>query len=1045
MSYLSLEHRVRRLRKRVSELEHWETRKSLPLDRWTVNGKPLAPGAAWPGLDGMFAFAHPAVTVPAEWPLERTRVRLELGGEGLLSITANGATKKFGLDPYHTSFPLPARQFTVAADCVARLPFGQPNRGARLARAEIAWIETDLADLILLVTQVTELAQVLGGYDVDQVPLEGYHPYRSHPDHSRPHEVVAPLISAAEAALYNLRWPTDTANYVARVAPSTESQSIWQLPKDLRSDPDGLGADAQASVVEARDMLRESLRVLSKQYPQAGSIAASGHAHIDLAWLWPIPETRRKAVRTFHTALDLMDRFPDYRFNQSTAQYYAWLEEDEPSLLPRIKEKVAAGQWEPIGAMWVEPDTNIPTGESLVRQLLYGIRYFDRLFGRDKRTNVNWLPDCFGFSPAFPQLLRLAHLDSFFTHKTNWSEKNKLRSDLFWWEGLDGSRVLMHTYDNPAGGYNGRVGPRAAVETWRNYQDKESNPESLLLFGWGDGGGGPTEDMLLRYAQLADFPAMPAMRQVNVAEWFSGIIERAEKTKKDLPVWVGEIYLEYHRGTLTTQGRTKYLHRRAERALITAETLASMAALLGAPKAPSLEKDWRVLLRNEFHDIIPGSSIREVYETAEAELAAVVATGVGAQQTHLTAIAGHIGKSGAKSALLVVNPDLSPRPLRLGSTEALPSGQKVEGGSVLAADRTIAGLSVATVTEANLAPTAGLSVGANFIENKYVRVELAADGTLKSVFDKRAGRECLAGRGNQIVAYVDKPRLFDAWDIEEDYTHQATEVKASGAAEIVERGPHRAAVRIVRKYGGSTIVQTVRLWANSPRVEFKTDIDWHDRRILLKANFPLAIRAETAIFECAHGVVRRPTHRNTSWDQPKFEVAAHRFVDLAEHGFGVALLNDGKYGHHALGNEIGISLLRSPVYPDTLADEGKQSFTYALLPHAGDWLTGGVLAEAEDLNQPLLCKAVKSADDATWTAVGVDGIALGLSGFKQAEDSDALILRTYEPAGARGTAKVSLPSGWSIKEEIDLIEEPAGAANLSFTPFQLHSWRIEKT
>lgn len=690
--------------------------------------------------------------------------------------------------------------------------------------------------------------------------------------------------------------------------------------------------------------------------------------------------------------------------------------------------------------MWVEPDTNMPTGESFVRQLLYGIRYFDKLFGRERRTTVNWLPDCFGFSPAFPQLLRLAGLDSFFTHKTNWSERNKLPSDLFWWEGLDGSRVLMHTYDNPAGGYNAWIGPRAAVETWRNYQDKESNPESLLLFGWGDGGGGPTENMLQRVGQLTDFPAMPTLRYVNVAEWFSDIKNRVGEK---LPVWVGEIYLEYHRGTLTTQGRTKYLHRRAERALITAETLASMAAMLGDSIAPSLEEHWRVLLRNQFHDIIPGSSIREVYETAEGELSNVVTAGTAAQRTHLDAIAGRIGKSGANRALLVVNPDLSMRPLRIVSSEALASGQKVESGSVIAADREIPALSAAIVVETNLKPPPGLAVGENFLENRFVRVDLSHDGTLKSVFDKRAGRECLAGRGNQIRAYVDKPRLFDAWDIEEDYTAQSEEIVSSGPAEIVERGPHRAALRIARKFGGSSIMQTIRLWANSPRLEFKTDVDWHDRRILLKANFPLAIRAETAIFECAHGIVRRPTHRNTPWDQAKFEVAAHRFVDFAEHGFGVALLNDGKYGHHALGNEIGISLLRSPVNPDALADEGLQSFTYALLPHAGDWLTAGVLAEAEDLNQPLLIKAIAATDEATWSAATIEGIALGLSGLKPAEDGTALILRTYEPAGARGRAKVTLPPGWEIAEEVNLLEERTGPASLTFTPFQVHSWRLK--
>ncbi len=917
MSYLNLEHRLRRLRKRVGELEWWAARQTKVLDRWTFDGKPLRLGEAWPSREGTHVFAHPSVELPKSWPVEHTRARLDLGGEGLLAIkSGRGAETKYGLDPYHTSFPVSGRTFSISADCVARLPFGVPSRDARLKRAEIAWIESDLADFILLVTQIAELAQILGGYAIDQIPLEPHHPYRPHPDHSRPHDVAAPLIGAAEAALHLLRWPSDTATYIARIAPSPEQQNLWALPRDLAEAPAPLGTDAVASVVEARAMLVGALRELSEQYPQAGSIALSGHAHIDLAWLWPIDETRRKAVRTFHTAIDLMDRFPDYRFNQSTAQYYAWLEEDDPGLLERIRKKVAGGQWEPIGAMWVEPDTNMPTGESFVRQLLYGIRYFDNAFGKKKRTRVNWLPDCFGFSPALPQLLRLAGLDSFFTHKTNWSERNKLPSDLFWWEGLDGSRVLMHTFDNPAGGYNGWIGPRAAVTTWQNYQDKESFPESLLLFGWGDGGGGPTENMLQRIGQLADFPAMPALRSVNVSAWFGEILERAGDGAK-LPVWVGEVYLEYHRGTLTTQGRTKFLHRRAERALITAETLASMAAMLGAPLAPSIEKHWRVLLRNEFHDILPGSSIREVYEQAESELSDVVAAGMAAQRSHLDEIAKRFVKRGAERTLLIVNPDLSARPLRVLTDEDLPGGQAVAGGNVLAADSVVPGLSVSTLVADGMKTAEGSKVGRSFLENRFVRVELTRDGTLKSVFDKRAKRECLAGRGNQIRAYVDKPRLFDAWDIEEDYIEESEEILATAPAEIVERGPHRAALKIVRKFRQSTITQTVRLWSNSPRIEFKTDIDWHERRILLKANFPLAIRTEIAIFECAHGVIRRPTHRNTPWDQAKFEVAAHRFVDLAEHGFGVALLNDGKYGHHALGNEIGISLLRSPVNPDT--------------------------------------------------------------------------------------------------------------------------------
>ena len=378
------------------------------------------------------------------------------------------------------------------------------------------------------------------------------------------------------------------------------------------------------------------LKALRDRYPQTGALALTGHAHLDLAWLWPLAETRRKAIRTFSSVIGLMDRYPDFRFNQSTAQLYAFLETDDPALFTQIKERVASGQWEPIGGMWVEPDTNMPTGESLVRQLLYGQRYFERTFGR--RHTVCWLPDCFGFSPALPQILRLAGIDSFFTIKVNWSETNQMPFDLFWWQGLDGSRVLAHTFKNPAGGYNSKTDLVAVIETWRNFAGKHLNPESLLCFGHGDGGGGPTEEMLTRQHQLADFPVVPSLRSVNVTDWFASTRDQVAANPK-LPTWVGEIYLELHRGTLTSQGRTKFLHRRAERALITAETISSIATLLGGPVAPSLEEHWRVLLRNQFHDILPGSSIREVYEQTEAELAEVIAAGATVVDDQLSAIA----------------------------------------------------------------------------------------------------------------------------------------------------------------------------------------------------------------------------------------------------------------------------------------------------------------------------------------------------------------------------------------------------------------------
>ena len=1040
-SYLSLEQRLRRLAKRLEELELWVARETLPLDQWTLDGTAIAPGTPWQDTGTPCSFHHPQIAVPTQWPLTETRLHLWLGGEGLVRVTGDGDAASFGLNPNHRAYPLTSRRFHIDADCVARLEQGVPNRNAALGETQLVWLEVDLADFIRMQRQIIELVRTLGGHDVEPWPLPDYFPSRKHPDHSRPHEVTGPILDAAEAAFHRLQWPTETTAYLGRVTASVESRNIWTLSHLPQTTPQPLTDQARASVIVARDHLRNALIALKTRFPQTGAIAVTGHAHIDLAWLWPMTETRRKAVRTFHSVIDLMQRFPEFRFNHSTAQLYDFIGQDDPALLAAITDRVAAGQWEPIGAMWVEPDTNMPCGESLIRQLLYGIRYFDRQFGRDKRSTVCWLPDTFGFSPVLPQLLKGAGMTAVFTIKTNWSEKNKLPHDLFHWQGLDGSAVIMHTFENPANGYNAELGPRATLGTWANYQDKGLMPESLLAFGYGDGGGGPTEDQLLRARQLADFPAVPALRQVNVTDWFHSIQDRLTD---ELPKWVGEIYLEYHRGTLTTQSSTKYLHRRAERALITAEILSSLATLAGAPLTASLEQDWHILLRNEFHDILPGSSIRQVYEVAEAELAQVIATGHARQSEALTTLAHQIGGGSGAPGLIIANPDTSARPLRLYSQSPLPGGQKVADGHVLAAPVMVGGLSVLATNPANLPLSSGLSVSPLRLENDFVKVRLNPDGTLASLYDKRMGRECLSGRGNRIMAYTDKPRYFDAWDIEEDYAEGGVELLAAGPAEVVEKGPHRVSVRIRRAFGTSTFTQTVRLWANSARVEFKTEIDWHDRRILLKARFPLNIHAEHATFECACGVIQRPTHRNTPWDMAKYEVAAHRFVDLSEPGFGIALLNDGKYGHDVLGNDLGISLLRSPVFPDLLADEGYQSFTYALLPHPGDWLTGGVLAEAEDLNQPLSAMTAPVAQDRQWQAISGTG-PLAMSGLKPAEDGTGLILRLYEPAGGRATPDLTLPQGWSVAGEVNLLEEPQPTAAPTFTPFQIRSLHLRRT
>ncbi|MEF2070087.1 alpha-mannosidase [Consotaella aegiceratis] len=1003
---LTLEQRLVRLRVRADELEHWRERERAAVDGWTFDGEPLGQGGFWPRRDGVVHLAAD-VTVPEHWPVEETELALDLGGESLIALVpTKGETTHFGLDPFHQRFPVPAHQFRVETDSVARLPFGEPVREPRLTKAHVAWIDRPVHELHLLLRQVHEAARELGG-----------------------HEVVPHLIAAAEKAFVALDWPSATADYIARTAPAPMQQKIWQLP-DLKDAPDGLRQDHRAAVVEAHKALVAELQQLNQRYPQTGKLAITGHAHIDLAWLWPYAETRRKARRTFHTALGLMERFPSFVFNQSTAAYYAQVEEDDPELFAAIAKRVKEGRWETIGGMWVEPDTNMPTGESFVRQILYGQRYFREKFG--VTHSVCWLPDCFGFSGALPQLLRQGGIDSFFTIKVNWSETNRFPHDLFWWEGLDGSRVLAHTFDNPVGGYNGVVEPRAVIATWKNFRGKVRHSESLLAIGYGDGGGGVTPEMLERQAQLADFPAVPSLEPARVEDFFKRAHATAEETA--VPVWLGEIYLELHRGTLTTQSLTKKRHREAERALITAETLTSLATLLGAPKPESLETAWRAVLKNEFHDILPGSGVREIYEDAVSELTQARDAGLKRQGEALATLAGALPNGNVANALVVVNPGLAERPLR-GEWQGKP----------LASSLTVPALGLAVVDPAALPQAPAVQAAGTTLENQFLKVEIGADGTLASVFDKRAGREALDGRGNQLWAYpMDKPRNWDAWDVENDYEAKGIEIAEVESVEVIEGGPHRAAIRIAKRFRDSTIVQTVALWANSPRVDIHTELDWHDRRVFLRALFPLAVRSDYATFECAFGVVRRPTHVNTSWDEARFEMPAHRFADLSEPGFGVALLNDGKYGHSARGNVLGLSLLRSPIYPDPLADEGRQSFTYSLMPHEGDWIAGGVREEAEDLNQPLLTTAATGLAVGTTAPVRVDGHTVALAGFKAAEDSDDLILRLFEPAGGRGPVSVEV-DGWQVAGDVTLLEEPAAVGERDdIRPFEVRSLRLTK-
>ena len=1005
---LDLAQQVRRARRRLSEVEAWSVRGTAPLGVWTFDGAPIAVGDPWPERRGVHRFEGGAFETA--WPLDETRLALDVGGESLLTIVYDDAAQvTVGLDVNHNQFPLDKRSGRLEIEAVARRPFGEWVTDPRLRRAELRRIEPALIAFARTAALAIDLAAALGEHEASPIVLE-----------------------LVEEALARLDWPTRTEDVVGRESPFARGYGgrdaaprVWAVAP--------LADDARASIEPAHAWLTDALKALQSRFPAHGAVAYVGHAHLDTAWLWPIEETRRKARRTFSTAVDLLNRYPEFRFAQSFAEYYRYLEDDDPALLESVRGLVGAGQWAPTGGLWVEPDINMPCGESLVRQALYGQLCFERLFGT--RHTVAWLPDTFGFSPALPQILKGAGLASLFTIKLGWSETNRFPHTRFWWEGIDGSRVLVQQFNRPEDSYNGLADTASLLRAWRTHADKRLASEVLQPIGYGDGGGGATAEMVEAQRVMAGFPLLPATRFATPEAYFEPA--RAEAEGTPTPVWLGELYLEYHRGVLTSQGRTKRLHRRAERDLVAAETLAGFAALIGAAQPASLEPLWRTLMVNQFHDILPGSSIGDVYERTERELTEVIALAGETAQAALAEIAARLG-GGDAPGLLIVNPDLNERPVRLESAETLPGGQAAEDGFVVASAARVPALGSLT---GRPAPAAGVTVTARALENDFLRVEVAGDGTLASVFDKRAGREALAGPANQIWAYRDQPRDYDAWDIESDYERLGEAVAAS-AIEIVEDGPQRGALRITRKVANSTIVQSVRLWANSARIDFFTRFDWRDRRILLKARFPLAVRADHATFECAFGVHRRPTHVNTSWDAARFEVACHRFVDLSEPGYGVALLNDGRYGCHARGSELGLSLLRSPTLPDKTADEGVQSLRYSLLPHAGDWLEGGVLAEAEDLNRPLFAARLAGAADGTHRFLTVDGRPVALGALKPAEDGNGLILRVYEAAGGRGPISISPPDGWRVAGEVSLLEEALDDSEPTIGPFQIRSFRL---
>jgi alpha-mannosidase len=775
------------------------------------------------------------------------------------------------------------------------------------------------------------------------------------------------------------------------------------------------------------------------------NLSAIGHAHIDTAWLWPLAETRRKCTRTFSTAVRYMDDYPEYRFGVSQAQQYEWIKEMHPGLYERIKEKIKAGQFIPVGGSWVEPDCNLPSGEALVRQFLYGQRYFMREFGI--KCEEFWEPDVFGYSAALPQILRQSGIKYFLTIKLSWNQFNKLSSHTFWWEGLDGSKVLTHF--PPADTYNSMANVREVLYSMNNYKDLDRSKEAYLLFGFGDGGGGPTMDMLEQVKRMKDVDGLPRVEMRNSYDFFT----RLEKDGKDLTTWVGELYFELHRGTYTTQANNKKYNRLSEFMLHDVEFLSAIAHVQNGYDYPTGELDrmWKMVLTNQFHDIIPGSSITAVYEDSNEHYQDVMGSGANLRNQAMVSLLGTPAESASR--VCAVNTTSVER----NEVVELPDGSG--GGQTSAAGKPLGVASVAGYGYAIFSPENGLQQqvqaqeadGGVVLENDYVRAVLRPDGSLTSLFDKRLSRESIepGKSANKFILFDDQPNQWDAWDVDIFHLEKRMELPGAKSCRVVEQGPLRAAV--VFEYDlspRSTLVQTVYLTALSPRLDFHTEVEWHEDRKFLKVEFPLNLRAMSATYETQFGHLQRPTHFNTSWDFARFEVVAHRWADLSDSDFGVSLLNDSKYGYAAHGNVMRLSLLRAPVAPDPVADRGHHIFRYALLPHAGAPQVAGVVEEGYRFNVPLYLFPTDS-EAASHSYFQVSNPAVILDTVKKAEDSSDIVVRFYESRGTSGTARLNTALPVKSAQRCNLLEEEAGSAEwtsdgltFDFKPFELISFKL---
>jgi len=776
-----------------------------------------------------------------------------------------------------------------------------------------------------------------------------------------------------------------------------------------------------------------------------------GHTHIDVAWLWTLAQTREKTVRSFSTVLNLMKQYPEYIFMSSQPQLYKFVKEEYPEIYEEIKNMVKGGRWEAEGSMWLEADCNLTSGESLIRQIIFGKRFFKKEFGVDNK--ILWLPDVFGYSAALPQILKKSGVDYFMTTKISWNEYNKMPYDSFVWKGMDGSEILTHfitttdfTKDQKKLSwttYNGDINAKQVMGCWQRYQHKDLNNEVLNCFGYGDGGGGATKEMLENARRFAKgIPGSPKVKMGKALDFFEALNSKLRNNSKLLPEWVGELYLEYHRGTYTSMARNKKYNRKSEFMNTDMELLSIINMAVNGKIYPQerINNCWETTLLNQFHDIIPGSSIKEVYDDSKRDYERINEVGNGVIKAAITDITSKIDiiqksivifnqLSFERSDVVIFElPDGWKNTIVRSGEQVLPS-QLIDGNKVIfyAKEVPSKGYKTYELIEGEEKCRNNIKAQNVNLSNKYFDLSFDVNGNITSVYDILNERQVLSvnERANVLLAFEDKPHDFDAWDINIYYSEKQWEVNDVESIDITEVGPVRACLRVKKIFMDSTIIQNIYIYNDIPRIDFSTWIDWKEKHILLKAAFPVDIHAEKATYEIQYGNVERPTHWNTSWDYARFEVCAHKWADLSESDYGVSLLNDCKYGHDIKNSVMRITLLKSAVEPNIDADREIHEFTYSLYPHSGDFKKGNVVKMAYSLNCPMYAKIEEAHPGSLpqqLSFINIDRDNVIVEVVKKAEDSEHIIVRLYECFNQRVKVKCNLFKNIQTVEECDLLE-----------------------